>query len=85
MLPYITGPAVDGLTKEKKISKLEEAQFGYQMKRQGVKTVSNQEWGLTYSRIIGGTQESFKIKCLLVNGTCCVYLDDKGWKTIFER
>jgi hypothetical protein len=84
MLPYITGPAVDGLAQEKKISKLENASFGYQMKRQGAKNVSNQEWGLTYSRIIMGTQETFKIKCLLVNGTCCVYLDDKEWKHIFK-
>ncbi len=84
MLPYITGPAVDGLSKEKKISKLEDASFGYQMKRQGVKTVSNQEWGLTYSRIIMGTQETFKIKCLLVKGTCCVYLDEKGWNQVFK-
>jgi hypothetical protein len=84
MLPYITGPAVDGLSKEKKISKLEDASFGYQMKRQGVKTISNQEWRLTYSRIIMGTQETFKIKCLLIKGTCCVYLDEKGWKQIFR-
>jgi hypothetical protein len=84
MLPYITGPAVDGLSKEKKISKLEDASFGYQMKRQGVKTISNQEWGLTYSRIIMGTQETFKIKCLLVKGTCCVYLDEKRWKQVFR-
>jgi hypothetical protein len=84
MLPYITGPALDGLSNEKKISKLEEASFGYQMKRQGVKTVSNQEWGLTYSRVIMGTQETFKIKCLLVKGTCCIYLDEKGWKAIFK-
>ncbi len=84
MLPYITGPAVDGLSKEKKISKLEDTSFGYQMKRQGVKTVSNQEWGLTYSRVIMGTQETFKIKCLLVKGTCCVYLDEKGWNQVFK-
>ena len=84
MLPYISGPALDGLSKENKISKLEDASFGYQMKRQGVKTVSNQEWGLTYSRIIMGSQETFKIKCLLVKGTCCVYLDEKGWKQVFK-
>ncbi len=84
MLPYITGPAIDGISKEKKISKLEDASFGYQMKRQGVKTVSEQEWGLTYSRIIMGTQETFKIKCLLIKGTCCVYLDDKGWNQVFK-
>ena len=84
MLPYITGPAVDGLSKEKKISKLEDASFGYQMKRQGVNTVSEQEWGLTYSRIIMGTQETFKIKCLLIKGTCCVYLDEKRWNQVFK-
>ena len=84
MLPYLCGPAVDNLNKQQKINKLEDAPFGYQMKRAGVKEISKSEWNLTYNRTIMGTQENFKIRCLLKQDKCCLYLDEKAWRVIFK-
>jgi hypothetical protein len=85
MLPYLHGPAIDHLSTLKKIEKLENASFGYQMKRAGVKEISKSEWSLTYSRTILGTQENFKILCQMHGHVCSVYLDEKTWKTLFQR
>ncbi len=84
MLPYLCGPAIDNLNMQQKITRLEDVQFGYQMKRAGVKEISKSEWNLTYSRTIMGTQENFKIRCLLKQDKCCLYLDEKAWKVIFK-
>lgn len=85
MLPYIYGPALDHLSIEKKIEKIENAAFGYQMKRVGVKNISEKEWSLTYSRTIMGTQETFKINCDLTNDKCRVYFDNKKWNEVFKN
>jgi hypothetical protein len=84
MLPYLSGPEIDGLSKTQKVSKIENAPFGYQMKREGVKEISKSEWNLTYSRTIMGTQENFKIRCVTQNNLCTVYLDQQAWRTIFR-
>jgi hypothetical protein len=84
MLPYMSGPVIDGLSKTQKVSKLENASFGYQMKRSGVKEISKSEWNLTYSRTIMGTQENFKIRCVTQNNLCTVYLDEQAWRMIFR-
>lgn len=84
MLPYLSGPEIDGLSKTQKVSKLENASFGYQMKRAGVKEISKSEWNLTYSRTIMGTQETFKIRCVTKNNLCTVYLDQQSWRMIFR-
>ena len=65
------------------ITQLSEQDFGYTMKRAGIKEESAGNWSITYQRTIVGTNNNFKIKCALVNDTCRVYLDDKAWKTIF--
>jgi hypothetical protein len=84
MLPYLSGPEIDGLSKTQKVSKLENASFGYQMKRAGVKEISKSEWNLTYSRTILGTQETFKIRCVTHNNLCTVYLDQQAWRMVFR-
>lgn len=84
MLPYLSGPELDGLSKSQKVSKLENAPFGYQMKRSGVKEISKSEWNLTYSRTILGTQETFKVRCVTKNNLCTVYLDKQTWGLIFK-
>ncbi len=84
MLPYMTGPALQNLSKAKQLEKIENAPFGYQMKRSGVKTNNDYEWNLTYTRTILGTQETFKVQCVMKEGKCCVFLDEKGWKAIFK-
>ena len=68
-----------------KIEKIENAAFGYQMKRAGVKNISEKEWSLTYSRTIMGTQETFKINCDLTNDKCRVYFDNKKWNEVFKN
>ena len=85
MLPYLHGPAIDKLSHALKIEKLENANFGYQMKRAGVKEISKSEWSLTYNRTIIGTQENFKILCQTHEKVCSVYVDEKTWKLLFER
>jgi hypothetical protein len=84
MLPYLSGPEIDGLSKTQKVSKLGNASFGYQMKRAGVKEISKSEWNLTYSRTIMGTQETFKIRCVTKNNLCTVYLDQQAWRMVFR-
>ncbi|NBP05621.1 MAG: hypothetical protein EBV15_05280 [Bacteroidetes bacterium] len=85
MLPFIYGPKTQKLTALQLQKNLENASFGYEMKRAGVKSLSKQAWSLTYQRTIMGTRETFRIDCALVKDTCRVYLDDKAWKLLFER
>jgi hypothetical protein len=83
MAPFFYGPYVTKMKRSEFISKLSEQDFGYSMKRAGIKEESAGNWSITYQRTIVGTNNNFKIKCALVNDTCRVYLDDKAWKTIF--
>jgi hypothetical protein len=85
MLSYMTGPALENLSKAQKLEKIENAPFGYQMKRSGVKTINDHEWNLTYSRTILGTQETFKVQCVMKDGRCCVFLNEKGWNLLFRQ
>jgi len=84
MTPFFYGPFVAKLKRTEFISQLSEQDFGYAMKRVGVKEESVGHWSLTYQRTIMGTNNNFKIKCALVNDTCRVYLDEKSWKVIFQ-
>lgn len=84
MAPFFYGPYVTKMKRSEFISKLSEQDFGYSMKRAGVKEESTGNWSLTYQRTIMGTNNNFKIKCALVNDTCRVYLDEKSWKVIFQ-
>jgi hypothetical protein len=85
MVPFFYGPQVTSMKRTAFIEKLSEQDFGYSMKRVGVKELSKENWSLTYQRTIVGTNTNFKITCALVNDTCRIYLDDKSWKTIFPN
>lgn len=85
MVPFFYGPQVTSMKRTAFIEKLSEQDFGYSMKRVGVKELSKENWSLTYQRTIVGTNTNFKINCVLVNDTCRIYLDDKSWKTIFPN
>ncbi len=65
--------------------RLSNANFGYLLKRVGVKEKSKSIWLLTYQRTILGTNETFKIECALIKDTCRVYIDEKAWQTIFKK
>ena len=84
MTPFFYGPMVTKMKRTEFITQLSEQDFGYAMKRVGVKEESTGNWSLTYQRTIMGTNNNFKIKCALVNDTCRVYLDEKSWKLIFQ-
>ncbi len=84
MTPFFYGPIVTKMKITEFITQLSEQDFGYAMKRVGVKEESLGQWSLTYQRTIMGTNNNFKIKCALVNDTCRVYLDEKSWKVIFQ-
>ena len=85
MVPFFYGPQVTSMKRTAFIEKLSEQDFGYSMKRVGVKELSKENWSLTYQRTIVGTNTNFKINCALVNDTCRIYLDEKAWKTIFPN
>jgi len=85
MAPFFYGPYVNSLKRYAFIEQLSNQDFGYTMKRAGVKEESKEHWSLTYQRTIMGTNSNFKIKCALVNDTCRVYLDEKAWKEIFRN
>ena len=55
------------------------------MKRAGIREVKKgEEWSLTYQRTILGTQETFKVNCMLVNDTCRVVLSEPAFDLIFK-
>jgi len=71
-------------TRQNLEDRLSNANFGYSLKRVGVKEKNKASWSLTYQRTILGTNETFKIECALINDTCRVFLDKKAWKMIFK-
>ena len=85
MVPFFYGPYVSSMKRSAFIETLGEQDFGYTMKRAGVKELSTGNWSLTYQRTLLGTSTNFIINCALVNDTCRVYLDDKAWKVIFPN
>jgi hypothetical protein len=85
MVPFFTGPLVSAKSKSELVAFLAATPFGYNMKRSGIREIeSKQHWSLTYSRTIMGTQETFKIDCVLVRDTCRVVLDEKSKTAIFK-
>lgn len=84
MTPFFYGSFIDSIGKEKLVSRLNEAEFGYSLKRVGVKETALNKWSLTYQRTIMGTNENFKIDCAIINDTCRVFIDQKVWKKIFK-
>jgi hypothetical protein len=84
MAPFFYGPHVTSMKRSSFVAELAEQDFGYSMKRAGVKEISPGNWSITYQRTILGTNTNFKIKCALVNDTCRVFLDDNAWKDIFK-
>jgi hypothetical protein len=71
-------------TRQNLENRLSNANFGYSLKRVGVKEINKTSWSLTYQRTILGTNETFKIDCALINDTCRVFLDKKAWQIIFR-
>jgi hypothetical protein len=86
MIPFFTGPLVTGKSAGELVNVLADAPFGYSMKRSGIREIEpKKSWSLTYSRTILGTQETFKIDCVLVRDTCRVVLDEKSKTLIFKQ
>jgi hypothetical protein len=84
MTPFFYGSFIDSIGKEKLVNRLDEAEFGFSMKRVGVKETAKNNWSITYQRMIMGTNENFKIDCALVNDTCRVFIGQKVWSKIFK-
>jgi len=84
MVSFFYGSFIDSIGKEKLVDRLKEAEFGFSMKRVGVKETAKNNWSITYQRTIMGTNENFKIDCALVNDTCRVFIDQKVWNKIFK-
>ena len=85
MTKFFYGPMKQALGEKKLAAAFEDQDFGYALKRVGIKEVDSKNWSLTYQRILLGTQENFKIEAALVNDTCRVYLDQKKWDLLFSR
>ena len=83
MVPFFYGSSLNN--KSKLEERLSNASFGYSLKRVGIKEKNKSNWSLSYQRTILGTNETFKIDCALINDTCRIYIDEKAWKTIFNR
>ena len=85
MVPFFTGPLITGKSSTAISAMLADAPFGYSLKRSGLREVKpKQSWSLTYSRTIVGTQETFKIDCVLQRDTCRVMLDTNSFQAIFK-
>ncbi len=85
MTTFLYGPNIDGKDKKSLEESLSIDNFGYSLKRVGIKEKNKTSWSLTYQRTILGTNETFKIDCALINDTCRIYIDDKAWQTIFKK
>jgi hypothetical protein len=85
MAKFFYGPMKQQLGEKKLAAKLADQDFGYALKRVGIKEGTAKSWSLTYQRTILGTQENFKIDAALVNDTCRVYLDEEKWNILFKR
>jgi hypothetical protein len=85
MTNFLYGPNIDGKDKKSLEESLSNANFGYSLKRVGIKEKNKTSWSLTYQRTILGTNETFKIECALIKDTCRVYIDEKAWQTIFKK
>jgi hypothetical protein len=83
MTKFFYGPMKQALGEKKLAAALEDQDFGYALKRVGIKEADAKNWSLTYQRTILGTQENFKIEASLLNDTCRVYLDEKKWQILF--
>lgn len=84
MKVFLYGPLLsikDKLSVEQKLSNVN---FGYLLKRVGIKEINKTRWSLTYQRTILGTNENFKIECALINDTCKMFIDNKTWSLIFK-
>ncbi len=84
MAKFFYGPMKQVLGEKKLAAALADQDFGYALKRVGIKELDAKNWSLTYQRTILGTQENFKIDAALVNDTCRVYLDEKKWGQLFR-
>jgi len=84
MTLFFYGPMKQEFGAKKLAAKLADVDFGYALKRVGIKEGDRKNWSLTYQRTILGTQENFKIEASLLNDTCRVYLDEKKWGQLFE-
>ena len=85
MTNFLYGPNIDGKNKNTIVESLSYANFGYSLKRVGVKVKTKTSWSLTYQRTIIGTNETFKIECALIKDTCRIYIDEKAWQIIFKK
>lgn len=84
MTAFFYGPVKDEKHKQLFVDKISNANFGYTLKRVGIKEITKTQWSLTYQRTILGTNETFKIDCALINDTCRVYLDKTSWQILFK-
>ncbi len=85
MAKFFYGPMKQQLGEKKLAASLADVDFGYALKRVGVKEIDANNWALTYQRTILGTQENFKLEAALINDTCRVYLGEKKWNQFFDR
>jgi hypothetical protein len=85
MATFFYGPMKQELGQKQLAASLADVDFGYALKRVGIKEGASKNWSLTYQRTIFGTQENFKIEAALLNDTCRVYLDKEKWALLFER
>lgn len=83
MAKFFYGPKKQQLGEKQLAAALGDVDFGYALKRVGIKEQGPKHWSLTYQRTIMGTQENFKVEAALVNDTCRLYLDEKKWTQLF--
>lgn len=86
MAKFFTGPAKEQYSTAVFINYLSEAPFGYTFKRAGIKEMEKgKRWNLTYQRIWLGTNEMFRISCVLERDTCRIYLTEDSRNQIFKK
>lgn len=85
MVPFFYGPWIKSQPKNQIISHFSKAQFGYSLKRIGIRTNSVNSWSIMYQKTIMGTNHSFSVQCALINDTCRIWLDQEAYNSIFTH
>jgi hypothetical protein len=85
MVPFFTGEMRVSRSHSSFVELLANAPFGYSLKRAGIREMKKGEnWSLTYQRTILGTQEAFRVDCVLLNDTCRLVLSEPAFQLIFK-
>ena len=84
MLPFLHTPQeLKKIGKRKALSSIENMNFGYDMKRVGIKELPKKQWKITYQRVLLGSSETFTITCGNIGDTTRLLINSTQRRIVF--